>query len=452
MYFRTSNYGIRDSSREAFDIYTAEEELVTKVALSSSGVVVAQGITAYNMRDRCGKKKKLCSFDKEVSAVSAHGDFVVCADGGGVIKLVANLKSVVRQYDEHEARVNEVRIYNGRHMVSCSDDMSVKFYDVAEKNSFHTLRDNTDYVKSVDIGDGVVYTGSYDRSINGYSLETFEKVFSHRAHDLVSKVCYLGDRRLAFVCRNQLFVVDTGAPRNVITAPLHTKEITKLMFYKGRLYTSSLDASFRVLTSDLRLVSKLGFKCGILDFDVLDDLPCLALENGEVVVLRREETKEQAEKRTKRSGLEDEIEYKLIKNIIRRYDDVEKMLNRQEYKRCMLGVIEGRDIQKIFAVLVYLRERQAFRHTLFGLDRKGLCSVLDLIAEYFNQREFVEIFTECLEILVSFYEREMLDDEELGSKLETLSFVVDDEACFQERALRTISFLECFTAEQAYRL
>lgn len=440
MYFRTKNFGIEDCSRERFD--SVFENGVSKISCSKHGVIVGQGETVLLVR-KDGRTKKITKFDSPVAALDVREDIIVCGDGSGHLKVIGGLKSVIRRYNEHEAGINDIRIHSDNVIVSCSDDMKIKIYDISKESSVITISDHTDYIKSIDIAENVLFSGSYDGFIYGYCLETFKKMFSYKFRGPVSKICCLNNGRLAFASRNEIFVIDTHDPELLITKPIHTKEITKLLYYGNRLYTSSLDASFRVLTADLRLVSRVGARCGIVDFCIFKDVLYLGLEDGEVLRLVKDEEKIQDREDNKWSD-EEESAFERIWNPVKKHDALERKLNRFEYKKSMVDAVRERDVQEIFAVMTFIHEKREFEHALQDLDRTTLATILDVIIEFFNWKEIIPAFVECVEMIVFLYERDILDDRELIQRIHALRSVVDDELYFQEQNLRTISFLECF--------
>lgn len=445
MYFRTKNFGIEDSTRETFEPVADDSVVAQRVSNSRQGVVVAQKNNVVVIR-KDGSRKRVAKFDRDVTALDTSEDLVVCGDEGGCIKVVGSNRSTIRQYREHEAGVNDVKIHNKTMVVSCSDDMRVKIFDICEERSVFTISDNTDYVKSIDIMDSTVFSGSYDRTINGYCLRTFEKTFTHRAKGPVKRMCCLEEGKLAYTTGTAIFVIDTSDPSCAATTrPMHTREVTRMLYYGGRLYTSSLDASIRVMTSGLRLISRIGVARGIVDFNIFDDILYLGLEEGGVLRLVREGSREEKPGfRDRNSELEDEIEFRIVENSWKRDDHVERRLKRFEYKRSMMDAIDQRDIQRIFGVMTFIQERGEFEHALQDLDRETLARILDVVIEFFNLKDVVPVFVECIGMMVRLYEREILDDHSLIQRMDVLSSIVDDELYFQEQNLRTISFLECF--------
>ncbi|AFM99379.1 hypothetical protein EHEL_111050 [Encephalitozoon hellem ATCC 50504] len=444
VYFRSNNFGIADSSRESFKMIYEQEAPVSNLCCCKDGIVVGCGNRALVVKKDESKRKKIAKFDRDVSAMDVCEELVACGDEGGGIKVIGRMRSIVRQYYEHEARVNEIKI-SGEMVMSCSDDMKVKVFELSKPKSVVTIAENTDYVKSIDVGDGVMFSGSYDGFINGYSLSTFEKVFKYDTKRRVSKVCALGGGRLAFASGSEVCVIDVENGGKETGRFFHIKEVTSMMFYEGRLYTVSLDASIRVFTVDLRMISKIGIRGGILSIGIFDDVVCLGLEDGGVLELVKEKAKrDMVELRCREGELDDEVKIKVVPNRLEKFNFLEKRLNAFEYKKSMIHAVKRRDIQELFAVMSYIHERGEFEHALQDLSRREVEDVLDVIIEFFMVKELVPIFTECIETILFLYERDIKDDDTLGRKIEVLGSVIDDEMYFQEENLRSIAFLECF--------
>lgn len=444
VYFRSKNFGIADSSRESFNTIYEQEEPVANLWCSKDGIVVGCKNRALAIKKDESKRKKIVKFDRDISAIDGWEDLTAYGDEGGEIKVVGRMRTIVRHYQEHEARINEIKI-NGEMLVSCSDDMKIKIFELSKAKSVATIAENTDYVKSIDVGDGVIFSGSYDGLINGYSLSTFKKVFGHDTKRRVSKVCALGGGWLAFASGSEVCVIDVENGGKEIGRAFHIKEVTSMVFYGGRLYTVSLDANVRVFTTDLKTISKIGIQGGILSISIFDDVLCLGLEDGGVLELAKEkEKKDVPELRYRGNELEDEVKVEVVPNPLGKFSFLERRLNAFEYKKSMIHAVEKRDIQKVFAVMSYIHEKQKFEHALQDLNRREVERILDVIIEFFTVKELVPIFSECIEMILSLYERDIKDDRMLNGKIEVLGAAIDDEVYFQEENLRSIAFLECF--------
>ncbi|AFN84087.1 putative WD40 domain-containing protein [Encephalitozoon romaleae SJ-2008] len=444
VYFRSKNFGIADSSRESFDTVYEQEGPITSLCCCKDGIVVGCKNRAVVIKKGENKKKKIVKFDRDISAIDAWEDLTAYGDEGGEIKVVGRMRTIVRHYQEHEARVNEIKI-NEDMLISCSDDMKIKIFELSRAESVATIAENTDYVKSIDVGDGMIFSGSYDGFINGYSLSTFKRVFEHNTKRRVSKVRILGGGRVAFASGNEVCVIDVENGGKEIGKAFHIKEVTSMVFYAGRLYTVSLDANVRVFTTDLRMISKIGVQGGILSISIFDDVLCLGLEDREVLELAKEqEKKDVMELRYRGNELEDEAKIDVVPNPLVKFSFLERRLNAFEYKKSMIHAMEKRDIQKVFAVMNYIHEKQKFEHALQDLNRREVERILDVIIEFFTVRELVPVFSECIETILSLYERDIRDDSMLSRKIEVLGAAIDDELYFQEENLRSIAFLECF--------
>nr|AGE94884.1 hypothetical protein ECU11_1170 [Encephalitozoon cuniculi] len=443
VYFRSNNFGIEDFERESFDPVHEQEDPISSLCSGKDGVVAGSKGCALLIRKGEGRRKKIAKFDRDVSAVDVCGELAACGDESGHIKVIGKMKSIVRQYYEHEARINEIRI-DGTMLVSCSDDMKIKIFDLSKAESVATISDSTDYVRSIDIVDGIVFSGSYDGFVRGHCLKTLSRVVEYNAGCRISRICALGSSRIALASGNEVRVIDVSGGIE-IGRFFHIKEVTSMVFYGHRLYTASLDANVRVFTTDLKMISRVGVRGGILDISIFDDVVYLGLEDGGVLELVKENPKKSPMvPKDKGDGLHDEVRVDIVRNPVERLTYLEKRLNRFEYKKSMMHAMEKRDVQEMFAAMSYIHEKRGFVRALQDLSRKELAGVLDVIVEFFTVKEFVPIFSECIGVILSLYERDIEDDPMLAGRIEALASVVDDEVYFQEQNLRSIAFLECF--------
>lgn len=445
MYFRSNNFQLEDNEKESFQTIITGIDDNVKLCKTSNGSCVSFGREAFTINSKTGNKRKQAIFDDKITAMSRCGDFIVLGSENGTISVTGPIASAIRTYNENEARVSDIKSIGPNKFAASSFDLTVKIYDISLSESVYTINDHKDYITCLEVGNGMLFTGSYDNTINGYSLDTYQKLFHYRAKLPISRISYIEEGKLAFSSGNEVFIIDMDQPDEVHTASIHNKEITQMKYYEGRLYTSSLDGTLKVMTRALKIITRLNLLCGILDFDVYQDKPIFALEDGRVIGKGEEPAVETATKVIDRRGpLEDVYDVEIITHMIQKYDNYEKMMKKNEFKKALVTAFIEKDTQKIFAVLTYFKYNQLIRRACFGLSKEELKIVLDGIADCLNIRELLNTLLDTINIILNLHEHEIVQDMALLKKLHDLEAVVAEEALFQEELIRTISFLECF--------
>ncbi|CAG9857552.1 unnamed protein product [Phyllotreta striolata] len=120
---------------------------------------------------------------------SLDGKLLVAACEGKQILIFdsANQKLVHNVPDAHSNCVNCVRFLNDKHFATCSDDASIKIWDVRKvKHSMKTLHGHSNWIKNIEWSEkeNVMVTSAFDGSIYAWNLKSpnesnmmYDKVF-----------------------------------------------------------------------------------------------------------------------------------------------------------------------------------------------------------------------------------------------------------------------------------
>ena len=86
-------------------------------------------------------------------------------------------RTILRQVKGHAGPINDVQfIQNKTEFVSCSDDKTIKLWDIPTESTVSTLKFHTDYVRAVRFHpqSNLLVAGSYDHLISLWDLRSNE--------------------------------------------------------------------------------------------------------------------------------------------------------------------------------------------------------------------------------------------------------------------------------------
>lgn len=446
MFIQSNNYQIKDEESTFTELHKNEFPISFVKALDSKII--------YSSRNELftkttGGNKKLATLDSDISCITTHQDLLCVGSRSGAVQIFSDYRKCIRSYNDHDAPINDILIYqcdksNAKIVMSCSDDGLVKCYMLTEEKSFNTMNINDGYVKSVAYSEGKIYIGTKNFAI--YSAENGERIFFYENNEYINKIVALNDKKIAFISKNKLSIFDQES-LTINTKMIHSKDCGSLVGLNGILYTASLDGHLKSFNSEIKKISDFNLRSKIVSFDIFGESPLIVLENGIIVGIKEEKiakNRVKAPKLPKKPVYEDDIDYKVIEPIKKRLTEIESLLGKFEYKKCLKIIMEKDDINLSYTVLKYLQENRGLKKALVDEKEEFIASFLNFCIDHFSIKEFNSILIECIIIVTSIYSEMLIENNDLKELLLILSEVVDEEVAFQEANLKAIAFLECF--------
>lgn len=182
-------------------VFVKEYAPITSVHFSPSrphryAVTAATRVQIYAPRTQ--KLTKTISRFKDVArsgCIREDGKLVVAGDDSGLIQVSIriandiwsvfifnqvfdiNSRAILRTLDSHKQPVHVTKFssLSPTHILSCSDDTTVKFWDVPSQTPITTFTDHTDYVRSGQVSTSnpnLIMTGSYDSTVRLFDART----------------------------------------------------------------------------------------------------------------------------------------------------------------------------------------------------------------------------------------------------------------------------------------
>ena len=194
-----------------------------------------------------------------------------------------NSRAILRTLDSHKQPVHVTKFspLDQTHVLSCSDDTTVKLWDVPSQAAITTFLDHTDYVRSGQVSSSnphLILTGSYDATVRLFDSRTGECEM------------LMGDTSGETGARNtapveQVLMFPSGTVALSTAGPIlrvwdlvaggrctramsnHQKTVTSLAFNSdaSRLLTGSLDQMVKVYdVSSYRVVHSMRYPAPVL--------------------------------------------------------------------------------------------------------------------------------------------------------------------------------------------
>lgn len=445
MFIQSNSYQLKDLEDEVFVKIYKNEFPISFVRVLGPKIIYASRNELFSKSNR--GTKKISSFDSDVSALSIQDEFICVGTCSGSIKIFTEYRKAIRRYHEHEAMVNDIVIYKNpdtgaKTVISCSDDGTIRFYDLLSGNSLKSINLGLNYVKALSVYENMLFAGS--NSLFGYSLSSFENIFTYEHNSMITNISIINDLQVAFSSTNKLFIINI-IDQSLISNVVHTRDVQRMINYHGMLYTIAADRHLKTFTYQLKHISNFNFKEKPTDFDIVDDRPYISFESGNILGL--EEVKEVKQKKSipyKTLAYEKDIEYVVVDSNKKRLTNIEKLLSGYQYKTCLKLIMEKNDPSTSFTVLKYIHEHRSLKKALADENEKFVQDFLDFCIDNFCIKEFNESLIECLIILTALYSDLIIQNEHIREQLLLLSDVIDEEVAFQETNLQAISFLSSF--------
>ncbi|TBU09042.1 U3 small nucleolar RNA-associated protein [Hamiltosporidium magnivora] len=419
MEFKKENYSLEIEDKNPFIKIIETDNSITSVGVNSNAIFFNEKNVVKKY-----KKEKMKTFTKHMSNITdicIYGDNVYSGDICGGIKLISDKRQVLRQYDEHEGRINQIIILDSTLVGSCSDDLSVKIYELSQSESIKTLTDHTDYIKSISVNSNILGTSSYDKNIFFYDKNSFEKINFLKTENQIFKINFVEENLILVGEGCFLSIYDLRNNKCVKSVQVHDKEVSDVMVYEGRIYSTGLDSSFKVFDMNLEMLDELSFESSVLKFTIFNDIPYLGMENGEIKSLKVERKIEKNKNLKKYNKIRYFTQFKVevdgIENKFTKSNEIKSMVKKHEYKKCFDYIFEKNELNLIFGYLKYLEENNLLKKIILNRTENELIRIFDFMIKYFYRKEFFVIFIKILKIIIKVYKSIIFESMNLSEKI-----------------------------------
>ncbi|KAK2759892.1 hypothetical protein FQN54_002626 [Arachnomyces sp. PD_36] len=480
------------SSASAFPSTTVPPDVFT--------VTTGTRVQIYSIRTR-KLIKTITRFDDTVRSadVRADGRILVAGDESGLIQVFdVNSRAILKTWKEHKRPVWMSKFSPGdpTALMSTSDDMTVRLWDLPSESSVKTFAGHSDYVRSGAFMPGqqsssLIVSGSYDQTVRLWDTRVEGRAaMTFKLAAAVETVLPMpsGGSVLA-AANNQIAVLDVIAGKPLHMIKNHQKTVTSLSLASdgGRLVSGGLDGHMKVFeTSGWNVVAGSKYPSPILSLGVIsgpsreDKHIAVGMQSGLLSVRTRLSGQQKVRERERQKEMD-----ALLAGKIDEHDKKEKLTSGQ--KRRLRGtdflgegvdiVIEGQDRKErkkeqpwelalrkgryasaldqvlatgmkisVLTLLTALRHRAALRTALDGRDEVTLQPILRWVYKNITEPRLVDVCVEVAMNLLDIYSGNLGQSAEIDGQVERLHRRVREEVERAQQAWQTKGMLEMLQA------
>ncbi|KAK6621411.1 hypothetical protein RUM43_011717 [Polyplax serrata] len=373
--------------------------------------------------------KNLSRFEKSAYGGTFRRDGKLLCAGGeeNLVKLFdVSTKSLLRVFEGHGGPVHRCFFtINNTHIVSFSDDNSVKFWDIPGEKEIVSFSEHSDYIRAgavSPVSPDVVVSGGYDGCVKMYDKRNKSVVSNLNHGSPVESVIFLPTGGVLVTAGGTEIKVWDVLCANRLLARFHHhhKTVTCMcLASKGsRLLSGSLDRHVNVYDmSTFQKVHSLDYPNSVLSVGIStnDETIAVGMVDGLVSVSRRETDFAPSNyvKREKkfRYAAESKIESADLlvgdskKERFTRYD---VHLKRFEFTKALNVVLAPYVMNKTpeitVAVLQELLYRKTLRAAIAGFEDKTVVPLLRFVTKNLGDQRFTRVLIEVANVFLEIYE------------------------------------------------
>ncbi|KAI9318662.1 WD40-repeat-containing domain protein [Dichotomocladium elegans] len=422
--------------------------------------------------------KKTISRFKDIAYSASFrqdGKLIVAGDATGLVQMFdINSRAILRTFREHNLPVHVTKFSSDKtHILSASDDRTVRLWDIPSETSVNVFEDHEDYVRAGVVSDdnpNLILTGSYDQTVRLWDTRQNECVVTmQHGAPVESILMYPGGGAVVSAGGPTMKVWDLLAGgRCIQTVSAHQKTVTSMCFDSSasRILTGSLDHHVKVFNvQDYKVVHSIKYSAPVMSVGLSpDDTHLVAgMANGYLSIRKREvKSQEKALKSQKedyiRSGtyryfmsgktnVPDQDAFvveRARRNKLKQYD---KYLKKFEYHNALDEVLRIRNTGVTAAMLQELIHRGGLESALSGRDDVGLEPLVTFLIRYINQPRYTNLLADVAEVLLDIYAPVVGQSPLIDDLLTQLSFRVNREVDLQKDLIHCMGILDMLFAK-----
>lgn len=402
------------------------------------------------------------------------GRIVLAGGESGIVQAFdTGSRAILKQFMREEKRRQAVHVVRWRpdvltEFMTCSDDRSVKVWDLTEDEPKFTGLGHEDYVRAgtwLPGQEGMLVTGSYDQTVRVWDTRQAggRAVMVFKVAGAVEDVLALSPSTVAVAAGNEVSILNliSGKPEVILRS--HQKTVTSLSLAQNntRLLTAGLDGHVKIhSTSSWEVVASTKYTAPILSLTTVpstsadsdDRHLAVGLQTGLLSIKTRLAGVEKVKSREKEKrmqalleGKADEYERKQKKKDMRqgiqardRGKDFrgegadiiitgnertktkklkawQQSLRKGAYGQALDQVLSpagGPDQfsnEEVLTLLTALRHRSALRTALAGRSEEQLTPVLGWVLKYINHPRLMTLTSDVLLVMLDLYSYRMGD-------------------------------------------
>lgn len=333
-----------------------------------------------------------------------------------------------RQVTGHTRDVRDAVFLGKQTFASCSDDTTVRVWDLLSQSELGVGRGHTDYVRSLAFhSDGCFYSGSYDHSIMLWdartSLAAPTSTLRSPMEAPVEQLIYIPSENW-LVC-SSVDVITVFDPRtNTVLArgSQHTKTVTALCYDAAHrtLASGSLDQRVKFLTVEgdgLTTVAARKYSHGVTALDIHPETKefAVGMVNGMLRISAIEapfekskasaddEERQAADKALGLEAMKQSATERQEEMIQRKIATVRQLFVVFQYHKALKSALYSKLPDVILSTLEELQRRGALHVAMSGHTDRTIVQLLRFVVERLDVPQFTDLLIAVLDLIFNIY-------------------------------------------------
>ena len=426
------------------------------------------------------------------------GRVLAAGDETGTLQVFdINSRAILKTWKEHKQPTHTVK-WNPRDvtsLMSCSDDATVRLWDLPSDASEVTFRGHQDYVRCGTFmqgqSSGLLASGSYDQTIRLWdprvpasAVMTFKHVGA-----VESVLCMPSGSTLLATADSQVAILDIAAGKPMHMIKNHQKTVTSLSLasHGSRLVSGGLDGHLKVFeTSGWNVVSGSKYPSPILSLCVVasgtsrdDKHVVVGMSSGQLSIKTRLSGEQKIKEKVRQremdallAGKIEEYDKKQAKkrgrgwekhfrgrdydgegadiiiegndrNKVKKLKIWEKELHKGRYQKALdMAFEKSGDRTQIVTLLNNLRYRSALRASLENRTEASLQPIMRWVWRFISNTALAPLCVEVAMTIMDLYSQHLAEASELAKQVQKLHARVSEEVNRSKQASSTIGMLQ----------
>ena len=442
MDFINQKFILRSIGGNSFKEVLAINEPITKVASNDTTLILAtqHKILLYAKKNI----KKIAESSKLITSIFTERDLIYVGYSNGEIDVFSYDRTRIAHFSSTGGNISSIAVYNRVVFKAAAFKLFVLNLSDESSSLIHEFNAEIHKIAVYNAKLHVLTSNSFismEIVEEGSSITLKQIGIAENEHDATN---------FAFNEDFQIFV--SGAKMikrhlgGILEKILHFREITSFFIHRKFIYTSSIDGHVKSFNSDMKSNSIFGFSEPVMSVQIIDNNLTVVTISGRILQYAQEQQKMIVEpvKIKKLNAYDDELIVHELKVRRMAKNDIDRHLNRFEYKMAFKKAFKGQDLNEVYYVLRLLQTKRLLKRLIIDQTENFLIDFLSFILTNFAIFEFQEIFMESLIIVLSMYAEEILCNEVLSNLIVLIAESIDDHVQFYGNMLETMSFLESF--------
>ncbi|PKY37387.1 WD40 repeat-like protein [Rhizophagus irregularis] len=401
---------------------------------------------------------------------------LVAGDATGLIQIFdINSRAILRTMKGHKLPVQITKFAPVKtQILSCSDDKTVKIWDISGQEPVSVLEGHQDYVRAGLISNDnphLVLSGSYDQTVKLWDLRTNTCTMTLTHEMPVEEVLIFPSGGTVISAGGPIIKVwdINGGSRVVHSISNHQKTVTSMCFNSihSRLLTGSLDHHVKVYdTKNFEVVHDLTYSDPILSLAISPDETHIVagMTSGSLTVrIRNVKTASNHEKKQPKPGTyqyfirgfnhsgnkDDHVIEAKRKERLAKYD---KYLKNFQYSNALDAVLRPNTLPVLTVSLIQeLILRDALAIAIAGRDETSLAPLIKFVNTWITDPKYTSLMIDVSQVILELYSPVIGQSSEITKLINILHQKVKNEISLQKEIAKVIGSVEMIFAGGALR-